>query len=636
MGLSNTYTSGAMPSQPAFPMGGSDYNPAGLQKSVLTGAANLLTKDNGGGGGGGMGGFFESIFGGGGEGLATSALNLGTNIFGGSAQQNNMGIGSILSNAAGSGLGKMLGTTNLSGGVWGAAANMATSGLSKILGKDMNYDDKAGQVMSQVTGGLKMLGPWGLAAGTALDMVNMIGSKYYEGTTTDKVNTGEVAGSYNTGNYEMEGQNISGIGRAFGAGKRFKEERAEKQRKLNTIADIGQEARTDRLRQQGGTNAVALRNQMESIGGYQALHVKNGGIMVDWEFLRRIHKKVQSMQQGGSVKSQDMPLDFVERMEVQNGTKGTIGKDSETQDSQTKKATKNNIDDAQKESSKTSNSLGLGLENLTNLYGNNVLKAQDGLKMSEPKMSMKEFFDILRAQGKMTDTYDYERFYLDDEAFDDWMKEEEEKGYGMGHFTDKYKKPGHVTYSSESVITIPGRKGGTWSYEGDEEYFTPEQWQIDLFGGWDKYKEAFEREYGKGSSRRIKKGVVKKSFTGPSSGVVKHARGGKFNVIPSGALHRERHHIEDKVDGMEGITTKGIPVIMTNKAGEKKQQAEVEREEIIFTKQLTDKLEKLRKEYDEAEGDKAGEIARQAGALLADQILFNTKDNSGIMKRVKP
>ena len=117
-----------MPSQPAFPMGGSDYNPAGLKESVLTGAANLLTKGGGGGGGGGMGGFFESISGGGGGGLVTSALNLGTSIFGGSAQQNNMGIGSILSNAAGSGLGKMLGATNLSGGVWGAASNIATSG----------------------------------------------------------------------------------------------------------------------------------------------------------------------------------------------------------------------------------------------------------------------------------------------------------------------------------------------------------------------------------------------------------------------------------------------------------------------------------------------------------------------------
>ena len=67
-----------------------------------------------------------------------------------------------------------------------------------------------------------------------------------------------------------------------------------------------------------------------------------------------------------------------------------------------------------------------------------------------------------------------------------------------------------------------------------------------------------------------------------------------------------------------------------------RQQAEVEREEIIFTKQLTDKLEKMRKEYDECEDDdRANEIARKAGELLADQILFKTKDYSGIIKKVK-
>lgn len=482
-----------------------------------------------------------------------------------------------------------------------------------------------------------MLGPWGLAAGTAVDLVNMIGSKYYEGTTTDKANTAEVESSYNVGNYELEGQNISGLGRAFGAGKRFKRERAEKQRKLNTIAEIGQDARTDRLKSQGSLNAITLRNQIDSEGGVQALHVKNGGVMIDWDFLRKCHSKIRAMQDGGKVKATDMPLDFVERMEMQNGTKGTIGKDSDTQDSQTKKATKNQIDKSQKESSKTSNSLSLGLDNLTNLYGNNVLRAQDGLKVPKARMSMKDFFNILAKQGKMTDTYDYERFYLDDKAFEDWLKEEEKNGYGAGHFTDKYKKPGHVTFSDESVIPHD-KKGGHWYYENDEEIFEPEDWQIEQFGGWDKYIEAFEREYGKGGRQRLrKKGVVKQSFTGPSSGVVKHKGGGKFNVIPSGALHKERHHIEDVKSGMEHVTTKGIPVVLKNKAGEMRQQAEVEREEIIFTKQLTDKLEKMRKEYDECEDDdRANEIARKAGELLADQILFKTKDYSGITKKIKP
>ena len=516
--LSRTFSSEAAPLLPAFDIGGQQYDNAGLQSGLLSGAAGLLSGGSGGSGGGGLlGGLLGSVKDG-------SALNFGTALLGGSAQDNNLGIGSVISKGLGSGLGKMLGTTNLSGGVWGAASNLATSGLSKILGKDMSYDDKAGQIMSQVTGGLKMLGPWGLAAGTALDMLNMVGSKYYEGTKTDQVNTSEVASSYNVGNYEMEGQNISGIGRLTGASSKFTKERNEKQRKLNTIADIGIDARTDKLKSQGSLNAITLRNQIDSEGGVQMLRVKNGGMMIDWEFLRKCKQRALAMQNGGTVKVPDMPLDFVERMEVQNGTKGTIGKDSEIQDSQTQKATKNQIDKTQKESSKTSNSLSLGLNNLTNLYGSNVLRAQNGLVI-----------------------------------------------------------PRNTPFNTDK-----------------------------------------------------KKGVVKQSFTGSSTGIVKHKNGGKFNVIPSGALHKERHHIEDVKPGMEHITTKGIPVVLKNKAGEMKQQAEVEREEIIFTKQLTDKLEAMRKAYNECEDiDEANEIARKAGELLADQILFNTKDYSGITKKIK-
>lgn len=523
--LSRTFSSEAAPLLPAFDIGGQQYDNSGLQAGLFSGTAGLLSGGSGSGGGGGgglFGGLLSSIKDG-------SALNLGTTLLGGSAQDNNLGIGSVISNGIGGGLGKMLGTTDLSSGVYGAAANFATAGLGKIFKKSTNYDDKTGQIVSQISGGLKKLGPWGLAAGTAIDLANMLGSKYYEGTTTDKVNTSEVSSSYNIGNYELEGQNISGFGRMFGSGKRFEKERAEKQRKLNTIADIGQEARTDKLKSQGSLNAITLRNQIDSEGGVQMLRVKNGGMMIDWEFLRKCKQRALAMQNGGTVKVPDMPLDFVERMEVQNGTKGTIGKDSETQDSKTQKATKNQIDKTQKESSKTSNSLSLGLDNLTNLYGNNVLRAQSGLMM--PRIAS---LGINREDGK-------------------------------------------------------------------------------------------------------KKSVVKQSFTGPSSGIVKHKNGGKFNVIPSGALHKERHHIEDVKPGMEHVTTKGIPIVLKNKAGEMKQQAEVEREEIIFTKQLTDKLEEMRKAYNECEDtDTANEIARKAGELLADQILFNTKDYSGITKKIKP
>jgi hypothetical protein len=58
-----------------------------------------------------------------------------------------------------------------------------------------------------------------------------------------------------------------------------------------------------------------------------------------------------------------------------------------------------------------------------------------------------------------------------------------------------------------------------------------------------------------------------------------------MSLIPEGALHKNKHHIEDVNPDLKGdITEKGIPVI--DKEGE--QVCEIERNEIIFSKELTD------------------------------------------------
>lgn len=97
--------------------------------------------------------------------------------------------------------------------------------------------------------------------------------------------------------------------------------------------------------------------------------------------------------------------------------------------------------------------------------------------------------------------------------------------------------------------------------------------------------------------------------------------GGAVNVIPDGALHKNRHHLEDIDEKFEDVTTKGIPVITEAKNGDIIQQAEVEKEEIIFNLAVTKKLEELmEKGTDEA--------AIEAGKLLTEEILRNTIDNT--------
>lgn len=92
--------------------------------------------------------------------------------------------------------------------------------------------------------------------------------------------------------------------------------------------------------------------------------------------------------------------------------------------------------------------------------------------------------------------------------------------------------------------------------------------------------------------------------------------GGKFNLIPEGALHARKHNMD-----VEGITPKGIPVVSKAEGGEIEQQAEIEREEIIFRLEVTKKIEELAK-------NGSDEAAIEAGKLLVEEILYNTIDNT--------
>jgi hypothetical protein len=110
------------------------------------------------------------------------------------------------------------------------------------------------------------------------------------------------------------------------------------------------------------------------------------------------------------------------------------------------------------------------------------------------------------------------------------------------------------------------------------------------------------------------------------------------NLIPSGALHARNNNISSIHD----ITPKGIPVVSSDfieedgairliNGGEVVQHAEIERDEIIFRKELTKKIESLYKEYDKGQNEKA---ALEVGKLVAYEILENTNDNTNLIKSI--
>ena len=105
-------------------------------------------------------------------------------------------------------------------------------------------------------------------------------------------------------------------------------------------------------------------------------------------------------------------------------------------------------------------------------------------------------------------------------------------------------------------------------------------------------------------------------------------QGGQMNVIPDGALHARKNNMEG---AGEDFTHKGIPVMDNNG----QQQAEIEREEIIYSKSVTDTIEKAYKEYQKTSNkEEQDKIAIKIGKFLTKEIIENTDDRTGLIEKV--
>lgn len=101
--------------------------------------------------------------------------------------------------------------------------------------------------------------------------------------------------------------------------------------------------------------------------------------------------------------------------------------------------------------------------------------------------------------------------------------------------------------------------------------------------------------------------------------------GGKLeqSLIPGGALHAHKHSLKSHDGALaDAVTDKGVPVVTFEEGGEIEQHAEIERGEIIFRKEITEQLEKLWK-------DGSDKAMIEAGKLIAEEVVNNTKDKSG-------
>ena len=101
------------------------------------------------------------------------------------------------------------------------------------------------------------------------------------------------------------------------------------------------------------------------------------------------------------------------------------------------------------------------------------------------------------------------------------------------------------------------------------------------------------------------------------------------NVIPEGALHKNKHHIEHT----DGLTQKGIPVVDND--GD--QQAEIECNELILNLENTKFIEERYKKFysDELTQKEKDQLAVEVGELLVQEILHNTDDFTGLIDKVE-
>ena len=155
------------------------------------------------------------------------------------------------------------------------------------------------------------------------------------------------------------------------------------------------------------------------------------------------------------------------------------------------------------------------------------------------------------------------------------------------------------------------------SYEGDRYYYRKKKSQTK--------KETPQHRNGGSIIELISETTI--SLVDPLN-VPEFQNGGSINVIPDGALHARKHNMN-----LDGITEKGIPVVSEKDDGKIEQQAEIEKEEVIFRLEVTQKLEELEKKYysEEASQKEKDEYALEAGKLITEELLHNTKDNAGLL-----
>ena len=227
----------------------------------------------------------------------------------------------------------------------------------------------------------------------------------------------------------------------------------------------------------------------------------------------------------------------------------------------------------------------------------------DGITGAAPKITFESWYETVPSDRNDTTSYNLRRAF-------ELAPREELEAWRTSSISDLKNGKNHLN----SVYLDP--KTGIYEFMKAKNHPTL-KYELEWFNSDDPEAVQFRNNYDLDNSGDYYKYVPKK-----------FAEGGKVNVIPDGALHAHKHHLEDISPKYEQVTSKGIPVVTEEEGGKLKQHAEIERNEIIFRLEVTKKLEELMK-------DGSDDAAIEAGKLLAHEIINNTVDNTGLMEVVE-
>lgn len=227
----------------------------------------------------------------------------------------------------------------------------------------------------------------------------------------------------------------------------------------------------------------------------------------------------------------------------------------------------------------------------------------DGITGAAPKITFESWYETVPSDRNDTTSYNLRRAF-------ELAPKEELKAWRTSSVEDLRNGKNHLN----SVYLNP--KTGIYEFMKAKNHPTL-KYELEWYNSKDPEAIKFRNAYDLDMSGDYYKYVPKK-----------FAEGGKVNVIPDGALHAHKHHLEDISPEYEQVTSKGIPVVTEEEGGKLKQHAEIERNEIIFRLEVTKKLEELMK-------DGSDDAAIEAGKLLAHEIINNTVDNTGLMEVVE-